>query len=850
MSDTTLYLGRALDDAGRVTTDEVRLDPADLTTHGVIVGMTGSGKTGLAISLIEEALLAGVPVLAIDPKGDLADLLLTFPALAPADFAPWVPEGQDPAEVAAGWAQGLADWGITAERIAELRRTARMGVYTPGSTAATPINIIGNLSAPVRAFTAGSAGGAALSEEDLADEIGTVTAGLLGLVGIQGDPLASPPHLLVSNLLRDAWAKAEPLDLASLIGRVQTPPMRALGVMEIDQVIPPKDRSALAVRLNGVLATPGFAAWVSSAPLDMQRLLFAQDGRPSLACVSIGHLSDDQRQMAVSRILTAVIRWYRSQPGTDRLRALVYIDEVMGFVPPTAMPPTKAPILTIMKQARAFGVGMVLATQNPVDLAYKTMSNAGTWMVGRLQTDRDKARLLEGMNTVAGGVDLAALDATITGLGKRQFLLHQTKGNPPVRFGTRWAMSYLRGPVTGAQLAQLPGREEVGAEAAPTGPTAAPAPAEAAPAATAAGGPGVDAAPERGPGVDGAPEPPPGVDAAPQPPPGVDAAPEPPPGVDAPAGPAGGEVLAVMPKVADGVPVRHLDPAAPWGALVGVVPDSTTLTPMIALRVNLTYDDKAAGVHEVHEWEAIVPHLGDITEAATAIAVDHDERDLRTEAPAGARYVSTGAGIDTLGFYTELSKGVKEHLTAQMAMTVMKNRKLKLWSRPGENSEEFAVRCDEAAQGAADAETEKIRQTLAARIDRVRQAMATAEQKADSARANADNVSQSSTVSTVGSLLGGLLGGGSRTRGMATAARRAMTERDRRDRAQARADEAAARVADKADDLQALSAELQAAVVAIDDKWRAVSDEVEEVRVGLARTDVAITMMALVWVPT
>ena len=552
----------------------------------------------------------------------------------------------------------------------------------------------------------------------------------------------------------------------------------------------------------------------------MQQLLFADDGRPSLACISIGHLSDDQRQMAVSRILAAVIRWYRGQPGTDRLRALVYIDEVMGYVPPTAMPPTKAPILTIMKQARAFGVGMVLATQNPVDLDYKAMSNAGTWMVGRLQTDRDKARLLEGMNTVAGGVDLAALDATITGLGKRQFLLHQTKGNAPVRFGTRWAMSYLRGPVTGAQLAQLPGREEVGADTAPTPPTAERAEAPAAHAPTAAVAPGVDAAPE------------------------------PPPGVDAPPAPAaGGDVLAVMPKVADGVPVRHLDPAAPWGAQVGMVADSTTFTPMIALRVNLTYDDKAAGLHEVQEWEAIVAHLGDITDAATAIAVDHDDRDLRTEAPAGARYVSTGARIDTKAFYTELSKGVKEHLTAQMAMSLMKNPKLKLWSRPGETAEEFAVRCDESAQTAADAETEKIRQTLARKIDRVRQAMATAEQKADTARADAENVSQSSAVNTVGSLLGGLLGGGSRTRGMATAARRAMTERDRRARAEARAEEAAARVGDKADDLEALEAELQAAVVAIDDKWRAVSDEVEEVRVGLAKADVAITMMALVWVP-
>ena len=781
---TGLDIGAALAPDGARTDERVCLDPDDLTTHGVIVGMTGSGKTGLAIALMEEVLASGVPVLAVDPKGDLTNLLLTFPELRPDDFAPWVPDGSDPAEVATTWREGLADWGIGPERIAALRAGVRMGVYSPGSTSATPLDVVGSLAAPT--------GGASADPEGVEAEVQAVTSGLLGLVGIDGDPLASPEHLLVSNLVHAAWSAGESLDLPMLLQRIQTPPMRRLGVMDVDTVIAPDARTALAVRLNAILATPGFQGFFGGAPLDPQRLLFGDDGRPSLAVVTVAHLSDAERQLVISRVLASVIRWFRTQPGTDRLRALVYIDEVAGYAPPTAVPPTKAPILTILKQARAFGVGMVLATQNPVDLDYKAMSNAGTWLVGRLQTERDKARLLEGMAPAAGGVDVSALDSTITSLERRQFVLHRTGGHAPLRFGSRWAMSYLRGPVTGAQLALLPGREEI--------PVAGPTPA-------------------------------------------------PPPGVDGSADADGGSGSPVMPKVADGVAVRYLDPAAPWAAAVGASPTGTAVQAGVALRVSLLFDDAKASIREVQEWEAVLTPLGEVVDPAAAVTVDHDDRDFRTDAPPDVRYLPTEARIDTKSFYTDLSKRLKDMLIRDKTLTIPVNRTLKLWGRVGETADEFAARCDESAQAAADAEADKIRARLGTRIDRLRGAVDTAQRRADTAARAAESAGRTELTDAAGSLLGGLLGGRSRTRGLASAARTAMAGRERVGRARQRATDAAAAVADKADDLAALEQELAEQLIAIDDEWRAVADEIEDAPIALSRSDVTVEMVSLVWIP-
>ena len=450
-----LFVGGTVDPATHERTgDDIRIDADDLTTHAVIVGMTGSGKTGLGIVLIEEVLSSGRPALVIDPKGDLTNLCLTFPALQPADFRPWIDErqaateGLSPdafaAQQAEAWSKGLAGWGLASANIAALQSAADFTIYTPGSRSGVPVDIVGSLQVP-----------ADMSDAELVgDEIEGYVSGLLGLVGISADPLTSREHILLSNLIAHAWGEGHALDLPTLVGMVGNPPIRKLGVFELDQFFPADARMQLALKLNGLLASPSFAAWADGPALDIGSMLYTTDGKPRCAIVTTAHLSDEERQFVTALVLSKLVTWMRRQSGTSQLRAVLYMDEVAGYLPPTANPPTKKPIMTLMKQARAFGLGVVLATQNPVDVDYKALSNAGTWMIGRLQTERDKQRLTEGLSSASGGIDVTAVAATISGLAKREFVLRRAGRDSTEVFTTRWAMCYLRGPMTRDQIAR------------------------------------------------------------------------------------------------------------------------------------------------------------------------------------------------------------------------------------------------------------------------------------------------------------------------------------------------------------------------------------------------------------
>ncbi|WP_291431689.1 DUF87 domain-containing protein [Deinococcus sp.] len=460
------YLGRTVDPNTNQPTDELLLyDSADLTTHAVIIGMTGSGKTGLGLGLIEEALMDGVPVLAIDPKGDLGNLLLTFPDLAPGDFRPWVDEAEAAragvsaddlaAQKAALWRAGLGEWGQSGERIRTLRGKADFAVYTPGGSAGLPVSVLKGFDAPPPEI---------MDDADaLRERIqGTVT-GLLGLLGINADPMRSREHVLLSNLLGHAWGEGRSLDMGGLIAGIQAPPFTQIGVMPVDAFYPPKERFELAMSLNNLLASPGFAAWTQGEPLDVSRFLFTPDGKPRVSVMSIAHLNDSERMFFVSMLLNATLAWMRTQSGTSSLRAVLYMDEIAGYFPPNGNPPSKPPMLTLLKQARAFGLGVVLSTQNPVDLDYKGLSNTGTWMIGRLQTDNDKARVLEalqGATSGPGALTRDQLDALLSGLGKRVFLMHNVHEARPTLFTTRWTMSYLAGPITGTQIRRLMGERK------------------------------------------------------------------------------------------------------------------------------------------------------------------------------------------------------------------------------------------------------------------------------------------------------------------------------------------------------------------------------------------------------
>ena len=462
------YLGAEVDRETKTRSEAPLLyDSSDLVTHAVIAGMTGSGKTGLGIGLIEEAAIDGIPVIAIDPKGDLGNLLLTFPNLAPADFAPWVDAdearraGQTPdafaAAEAAKWSNGLREWGQDGARIARLRGAAEFALYTPGSSAGRPLSIVKSFAAPDPEI---------VNDADLLqDRVSTAATSVLTLAGVDAEPMRSREHTLIATLFSDSWRAGRDLDLPALIGQIQTPPITKIGIVDLESFFPSKDRFALAMQLNQLLASPGFAGWLEGEALDIDRLLYNASGGPRVSVISIAHLDDQERMFFVSLLLNEIVGWMRSQRGTSSLRALIYFDEIFGFLPPVANPPSKKPLLTILKQARAFGVGLVVATQNPVDLDYKALSNAGTWMLGRLQTERDKARVLDGLEgaatTSGSSLDRAAIDRQLSALGKRQFLLHNVHEQQPLVFETRWALSYLRGPLGREEIKRLAAVPEV-----------------------------------------------------------------------------------------------------------------------------------------------------------------------------------------------------------------------------------------------------------------------------------------------------------------------------------------------------------------------------------------------------
>jgi hypothetical protein len=781
--------------------EALRLDPDDLTTHAVIVGMTGSGKTGLGIVLLEEALSRGIPALILDPKGDMGNLALTFPDLGAASFKPWIDEStardagmtvdEYAEKTATRWKEGLAGAGIGPDRIDALRAACEVTIYTPGSEAGVPLNVIGSLDAPALSWDE--------DEEAIRDEIEGTVSSLLGLVGIDADPLGSREHVLLANLLEHNWRGGKNLDLGTLISQVQTPPLRKLGVFDVDAFMPAKERTELAMRLNALVASPSFAAWGRGPALDPRVLLRTEDGRPRAAVVYLAHLSDQERQLVVTLVLSRLITWMHAQPGTSELRALVYLDEVYGFAPPTAAPPSKKPILTLMKRARAFGIGMVVATQNPVDLDYKAMANAGSWFIGRLQTENDKKRVLEGLRSAAGGVDVERLDTAIGGLEQRQFLLQSAHRAEPELFSTRWAMSFLRGPLTKEQIETLT-PEEAKTEAAPI--------ADAAPAAAEPG---------------------------------------------AAAAALAEDESAVAPAVAAGTSVRYLDPAAPWASSIGATPEGKRRQAFLAARVSLRYDDTKAGLDATQEWEALYGPLDAGLDLDNETTVDYDDRDFRTEPVDGGSYVLSSAPLDKEAFFRNAARSIQRRVTDRQTLELFRCPGLDLYSRPGETREQFAARADEAGQTAADAETAKIRDRLEAKRDRLDRALETARRKVEEAETEQSSRRSTELLSGVGSVIGVLLGGKANTRTIARAGRALGSAAGRRgmtSRAGERKRTAEERVEATEADLEELEQELLDEVAEIDERWQAKADEIETIAIRLEATDVRVVETTLVWVPT
>jgi hypothetical protein len=796
------YLGRRRDEGAD---DPVLYDSRDLVTHAVIIGMTGSGKTGLGIGLLEEMAIDGVPAIAIDPKGDLANLALTFPDLDAASFRPWVNE-EDAArrglsadalaeEQATAWREGLARSGQDGARIARFRDAARTVVYTPGSSAGVPISIVGSFTAPPAAILDDS--------ELLAERIETSVGGLLTLLGLDGDALRGREGVLLSNILHSSWRAGESLDLAALLRLLQDPPFTRVGVIDLESFYPAKERFELAMKLNGLLASPSFAPWLEGEPLDIGRLLYGEGGKPRLAIVSIAHLGDAQRMSFVAMLLGEIVAWMRRQSGTSSLRAVLYMDEVAGYLPPVAMPPSKPPLLVLLKQARAFGLGVVLSTQNPIDLDYKALSNAGTWFLGRLQTEQDKARVLDGIAgamTGAEAPDRATLDRLLSGLGKRVFLMHNVHRPGPALMETRWTLSYLRGPLTREQLRRLrPGAK----------------------AATSAGA-AASTETVRGPDAAGS-------------------------RMASAAFPVAANVLASPSMQA----TAFARPLLPPGVREVFLPSSSSpahYRPMFGVRARVRFDDAKLGIAEVREVARLVPFAGDAPGLDWSAAIPCAVDDLDAErAPApGAAFEELPATAATAKNHATWAKEAQRRLAETECLELLREPVSRLVSRPGESERDFRIRLAMALKELRDAKKDRLEAKyapkLAAMDERVRRAAERHQREAGQASQQKLQAAVSIGAAIFGALLG-RRGASSSVGRAATAARglgRVGKEADDVEQAEEAMDAATAR-------RDELHAALAAELAELDASADASSVPLEPLPVAAKKSAVTVESVAIAW---
>lgn len=789
----TFYLGKHFDLAAQQPKPEYLLyDAKDLTTHAVVVGMTGSGKTGLCLSLLEEAAIDGVPALIIDPKGDLGNLLLTFPQLKPDDFRPWVDASeatrrgltpdQFAAESAKTWKDGLAAWDQDAARIQKFREACDVAIYTPGSQAGLPLTVVRSFGVPPQAV---------LDNNDaMRERVNGAAAGLLALLGIDADPIRSREHILLTNIFDRAWREGKSLDLGQLIREIQSPSFKKVGVLDLDTFFPATERFSLAMTLNNLLASPGFSAWMEGEALDIQRLLWTADGKPRLSILSIAHLSDSERMFFVTIFLNEVLAWMRSQSGTSSLRCLLYMDEVFGYFPPTANPPSKTPMLTLLKQARAFGLGVVLATQNPVDLDYKGLSNCGTWFLGRLQTERDKARVLDGLEGASASTghsfDRSAMDSILSGLGKRVFVMNNVHDDAPSIFQTRWSLSFLRGPLSRDQIDSLMrSRRESSPSSASTAMTN-----------TAAAS--ADMASDHRP--------------------------------------------VLSPEIVEFfIPARREPDSG----------DKFVYRPAL-LGIGKTHFVKTTAEVDVWDSVSIVAPIADEVslDPWDDGELSHDgPPDLEKSPADGAAFTSLPADLAKPKKYATLTTALKDHLYRVHRLTVWKCKSPKATSRADENEGDFRSRLSQVLREERDLAVEKLRQKYAPKVAALHEQVRKAEQRKAKEEEQAKSQTWGTMLTVGSSLLGAFLGkktiSATNVGKAATAARSAgKLAKERGDIAYAEENVEAVQAR-----LIALDAEFKAEAEKLSAHVDPTAIELEEVTLQPKKSDITISQVALVWTP-
>ena len=794
------YLGRPYDLAAKQAKPGWLLyDSKDLVTHAVCVGMTGSGKTGLCIGLLEEAAIDGIPALIIDPKGDLANLMLNFPQLRGEDFAPWVNEddarkkGLSPADYASQqadmWKKGLGDWGQSGERVQKLRDAADVVVYTPGSNAGIPVSILKSFAAPSQEILD--------DPEMLRERISTTVTSLLGFIGVEADPIKSREHILLSTILGHIWKAGQDLDLATLIQQIQTPPVTKIGVIDLDSFYPSKERFALAMQLNNLLASPGFSAWLEGEALDVGQMLHSPGGKPRLAIFSIAHLNDAERMFFVTLLLSQTLGWVRAQSGTTSLRAILYMDEIFGYFPPVANPPSKQPLLTLLKQARAFGLGVVLATQNPVDLDYKGLANTGTWFIGRLQTERDKARVLEGLEGAAASsgkkFDKQGMEQLLAGLGNRVFLMNNVHEDAPEVFQTRWTLSYLRGPLTRTQIKTLmePVKREL---------------------------------------------------------------------LEVNGNTAGVDLESLQPTHHVSPFTSHLSrpmlpPDVPQHCIPirGNQPSGSTLIyqPILLGAAQVRVSDSKAGVDVTQDVAVLAP----ISEGAVAVDWDRATEaalavaDLESAPLGSAQFGAVPSAANKAKSYETWSKDFSGWLFRNQKVDLLKSPSAKAVSMPGESERDFRVRLQQSGREARDKQSDSLRKKYAPKIAVLQDRIRRAGQMVERQQAESRSSQMQAAISVGASILGAFLGRktiSATNIGRATTAIRGAGRVIKESKDVGQAEENASALQQQLADLESqFKAETDALAAATDP----LNEKLETISLKPTKANITVKLVALAWTP-
>jgi hypothetical protein len=858
---TNFYLGSRLDpETGEEMPGEVvYYDSRDLTTHAVVLGMTGSGKTGLCIDILEEAVIDGIPSIIIDPKGDITNLLLAFPAFTADYFGPWVnPDDvqrsdlshqEFAAAAATRWKEGLAEWGINEARVQAFRRAARYSIYTPGSDAGLPVSIMHSLTVPRQGWQG--------NEEMLRERIaGTVTA-LLALIGMEANPVEDREHILLSNIFEYNWKNGQSLTLESLILQVQRPPFAKLGVFDVETLFPEKDRFALAMSLNNIIASPRFQAWIQGEPLDVSSLLFTPEGAPRVSIFYIAHLTDAERMFIVTLLLESILSWMRSLSGVTSLRALLYIDEVFGMFPPHPYnPPTKDPILRLLKQGRAFGLGTIVATQNPKDLDYKGLSNAGTWFIGKMQTDIDKERVLEGLDSARDAqsrLDLRTVDKLIGRLGPREFIMHNIH-NPesPILMKTRWTMSYLRGPLTRQQVAELMANQKQAWQPAgviqpavqpPTPPTSS-GKSRAMDWIAGPSAPSAQAAPAIGSG------PPPTAQERP-PIPAPSATPTPiddgPPGFS-PISPPLPSTIAqyyVPTELTPEQAVRTWEESTNQAAMTVETRRRLLYRPGLLAQVSVHFSDRKTNTAETRTQAFLVTsvsRIGHLNWGEYQVS-PFDMNSLEHQPFTDALYADTPSSLIDPNALKTLRADLEEWVFQNSRLRVFYNPTLKLYGQIGGSKRDFLAQVQAVAREKRDEEVDVVAQKYDKRLDALEQRAQQKAMRLESERTELDARKREELL-TAGETIMQLFRGHSYRTLSRTSRMRRYTSMS--------TDQVGiyeAQLTDIADQLEATEREMEAALQEVQQKWSAIAAQIEEVEVNPYKKDIRVTLFGLGWVP-